>query len=152
MRKSKLLSASALTGAAFILMSCTAASAPESSTPATPDPAAVETLVTEAVARPGSELMASSEQTSKISEPTVQEAKEFLEDAEKELSEFSAHAYKVFWVKANFITEDTAALEARVGAEGAKMSTRLSNQAKRFKELALPADMKRKLNSLLRGS
>ena len=152
MRKSKLLSASALTGAAFILMSCIAASAPESSTPATPDPAAVETLVTEAVARPGSELMASSEQTSKISEPTVQEAKEFLEDAEKELSEFSAHAYKVFWVKANFITEDTAALEARVGAEGAKMSTRLSNQAKRFKELALPADMKRKLNSLLRGS
>lgn len=152
MHKSKLLMASALTGATFILMSCRAASEPETSSPAIPDPASVETLVTEAVTRPGSVLMASTEQNSKKSEPTVQEAKEFLEDAEKELSEFSAYAYKVFWVKANFITEDTAALEARVGAEGAKMSTRLSNQAKRFKELALPADMKRKLNSLLRGS
>jgi len=95
MRKSKLLTASALTSAAFILMSCNAASEPETSTPTTADPAAVETLVTEAVTRPGSEQFASSTQSSQSSEPTVQEAKEFLEDAEKEFSAFASHAAKV---------------------------------------------------------
>ena len=152
MRKSKLLTASALTGAAFILMSCNAASEPETSSPTSADPVAVETLVTEAVTRTEADQVASSKQSSEKSEPTVQEAKEFLENAEKEFSAFSAYANKVAWVKANFITEDTSALEAKVGAEGAKISTRLSNQAKRYKDLALPADMKRKINTLLRGS
>ena len=109
----------------------------------------METLVTEAVTRPGSELLAASKQTST---PTVQEAKEFLESAEEEISEFSSYASKIAWIKANFITEDTAALEALSNEEGAKTSTRMSNEAKRYKDLALPADMKRKIDILLRGS
>jgi len=125
--------------------------APEVEAPSV-DQSAVETLVTEAATRPGSELMAASQQSAGDAAPTVQEAKEFLEAAEEEIVEFSAYAAKVYWVKANFITEDTAAIEARVGEEGAKMSTRLSNQAKRFKDLSLPAGMKRKIDSLLRGS
>ena len=149
MAKTKLLGASALTSLALLLVSCTGASETET-VKAPTDASAVETLVTEASTRPGSELMAASQQQSDT--PTVQEAKEFLESAEEEISEFSAHAAKVYWVKANFITEDTAALEARVGEDAAKMSTRMSNQAKRYKDLTLPADMKRKIDSLLRGS
>lgn len=149
MAKTKLLGASALTSLALLLVSCKGAS--ETEIVKTPtDASAVETLVTEAATRPGSELMAASQQQSDA--PTVQEAKEFLETTEEELSEFSAYAAKVYWIKANFITEDTAALEARVGEESAKMSTRMSNEAKRFKDLALPADMKRKIDGLLRGS
>lgn len=147
MAKTKLLGASALTSVALLLAACSDPA--ETPAPTSPDASAVEALVTEAATRPGSELMAASQ---KASAPTVQEAKEFLEAAEKELSEFSAYAAKVYWIKANFITEDTAALEARVGEEGAKMSTRMSNQAKRFKDLALPADMKRKIDGMLRGS
>ena len=152
MSKIKLLSATALTAATIFLVSCSRASAPEVEKPAQPDPAAVETLVTEAATRPGSELMAASQQSASSDTPTVQEAKEFLEAAEDEIAEYSAYASKVYWIKANFITEDTAALEARVGEEGAKMSTRLSNEAKRFKDLSLPADMQRKIDGLLRGS
>ena len=149
MAKTKLLGASALTSLALLLASCTGASETNVEKVATPDASAVETIVADAATRPGSELMAASQQASA---PTVQEAKEFLEAAEVEISEFSAYAAKVYWVKANFITDDTAALEARVGEESAKMSTRLSNQAKRFKDLALPADMKRKIDGMLRGS
>ena len=84
--------------------------------------------------------------------PTIQEAKEFLEQAEEDIVELSGFASKVYWVQANFITEDTNALAAMAGAQGAKMSTRLANEAKRFNDLSLPADMRRKMDGLKRGS
>lgn len=84
--------------------------------------------------------------------PTLQEAKEFLEQAEKEITELSGFASKVYWIQANFITQDTNALAAMAGAQGAKLSTRLANEAKRFNELSLPADMRRKMDGLKRGS
>ena len=156
MAKTKFLGASALTTLALMFASC---SGPASDTvdinveaPAIPDASAVETLVTEAATRPGSELMAATQQSTSSSTPTVQEAKEFLEAAEIEVAEFSAYQAKVAWVKANFITEDTSALEARVGEESARMSTRRSKQAKRFKDISLPADMRRKIDGMLRGS
>ena len=156
MAKTKFLGASALTTLALMFASC---SGPASDTadinveaPAIPDASAVETLVTEAATRPGSELMAATQQSTSSSTPTVQEAKEFLEAAEIEVAEFSAYQAQVAWVKANFITEDTSALEARVGEESARMSTRRSKQAKRFKDISLPADMRRKIDGMLRGS
>ena len=84
--------------------------------------------------------------------PTIQEAKEFLEDSEKEIVELSAFASKVYWVQANFITQDTNALAAMAGTQFAKLSTRLANEAKRFNDLTLPADMRRKMDGLKRGS
>ena len=38
------------------------------------------------------------------------------------------------------------------GAQAAKLSTRLANEAKRFNDLSLPADMRRKMDGLKRGS
>ena len=84
--------------------------------------------------------------------PTIQEAKEFLEQAEEEIVELRNYASKVYWIQANFITEDTNALAALAGAQGAKMSTRLANEAKRFNDVTLPADMRRKMDGLKRGS
>ena len=151
MWKSKLLGASAMAAFTVLLVSCTGGSERETLLEAAeaPDPSAVETLVTESATKPGSELMAATQQPAGA---TIQEAKEFLEAAEIEVAEFSAHAAQVYWVKANFITEDTAALEAKVGEESAKMSTRLANEAKRFKDLSLPSDMQRKIDGMLRGS
>ena len=84
--------------------------------------------------------------------PTLQEAKEFLEQAEKDIVELRNYASKVYWVQANFITQDTNALAARAGAQAAKLSTRLANEAKRFNDLSLPGDMRRKMDGLKRGS
>ncbi len=85
-------------------------------------------------------------------EPTIQEAKEFLEAAEKEIVELNEYGSRIYWVQANFINYDTNWLAAKVGAEYSKMSTRLANEAKRFNDLTLPADMARKMDRLKRGS
>ena len=85
-------------------------------------------------------------------EPTVQEAKEFLEAAEKEIVELNEYGSRIYWVQANFINYDTNWLASKVGAEYSKMSTRLANEAKRFNNLTLPADMARKMDKLKRGS
>ena len=85
-------------------------------------------------------------------EPTIQGAKEFIEQTEKELIELGEYAARVYWINANFITDDTNWLAQKVGAETAKLSTRLANEAKKFNGLDLPADMARKLDMLKRGS
>ncbi len=84
--------------------------------------------------------------------PTVQEAKEFIKQAEQDILKLAEHSSRVYWVNANFITDDTKWLAEKIGAEGAKQSTRLANAAKRFNDLDLPADMARKLDKLKRGS
>lgn len=84
--------------------------------------------------------------------PTVQDAREFLEQAEADIVDLSGRASRVYWVQANFITEDTNAMAADIGAEGAQLATRLANEAKRFNDVALPADMRRKVDMLKRGS
>ena len=84
--------------------------------------------------------------------PTVQQAREFLEATEAEIVDYNRRASRAYWVNANFITEDTTAMTAEVGAEGLAMATRLSNEAKRFNDVQLPADMRRKIDMLKRGS
>lgn len=85
--------------------------------------------------------------------PTIQDAKEFLENSAKEIEASLLSQNKAGWVKANFITEDTGWLESQANGAAAKLATRLSNEAKRFNNLTgLPADMQRKLDIIKRGS
>ena len=140
-----LLSAASI--AALGLVACQpAAKAPE---PATKDAVAA---TAEKPANTVETLTAAANAGTENGPPTLQEAKEFLEQAEKEIVELRNYSSKIFWVQANFITQDTNALAARAGAQGARLSTRLSNEAKRFNELSLPADMRRKMDTLKRGS
>ncbi|MCF6219945.1 MAG: M2 family metallopeptidase [Robiginitomaculum sp.] len=89
----------------------------------------------------------------KSAEPTVQDAKEFLETSAAELEASLLRQNKAGWVKANFITTDTGWLESQANAAAAKLSTRQSNEAKKFNDLkSLPADMLRKLDAIKRGS
>jgi len=83
---------------------------------------------------------------------TVQQAREFLEEAEAKIVELNEYASRVYWVNANFITDDTNWLAAKVGAEAALLSTNLANRAKRYNDLTLPTDMARKMDGLKRGS
>ena len=87
-----------------------------------------------------------------VAAPTIQEAKEFLEQAEKDIEEINAIGSRIYWINSNFITEDTDWLASKIGADYAKMATRLANEAKRFNALELPADMRRKMDGLKRGS
>ena len=78
----------------------------------------------------------------------VEDAREFLAEAEAELEERWEYASRLFWVRATFITDDTDWLAARVGAEETRRAVRLANETKRFEGLALPQDLARKVNVL----
>ncbi|GLQ19103.1 M2 family metallopeptidase [Algimonas porphyrae] len=84
--------------------------------------------------------------------PTIQDAREFLQQAEADIVDLSLRAARIYWVQANFITQDTNAMVAEVGTEVAELSTRLANAAKRFNDVTLPDDMRRKIDMLKRGS
>lgn len=83
--------------------------------------------------------------------PTVEEAREFIAAAERELEAHGELAGRVFWVQANFITFDTNWLAARIGAESTELAVRLANGTKRFDGLDLPEDLARKMNILRTG-
>jgi peptidyl-dipeptidase A len=76
--------------------------------------------------------------------PTVQEAAEFMKQAEVRLSDLSVKLNRAGWVEDNFITDDTQALSADAQDEFTAATTELVMQAKRFDGLRLPPDLARK--------
>ena len=84
--------------------------------------------------------------------PTVADADAFVLAAEKELFDFSLFNAQAQWINNTYITDDTDAVAARVGAQGTEMSVRLAKQAARFDGLpGLGYDTARKLMILKQG-
>lgn len=83
--------------------------------------------------------------------PTVDEARRFIADAERELEEQYELAGRIYWVQANFITFDTNWLASRAGADMTELLVRLANGTKRFEGLELPDELERKMNILRTG-
>src|ERR1700730_14352461 len=81
-------------------------------------------------------------------EPTVGEAKKFLDDADKRLFDLSLENNQASWVQATYITEDTEAVAARANERNIAESVRLAKATVRFDKLNLPPDMRRKMNLL----
>jgi peptidyl-dipeptidase A len=76
------------------------------------------------------------------------EAEKFLADAEKRLLDLNIKAGRADWVKSTFITDDTEALAAEANDNLIAATTELAEQARRFENVDLPADSKRKLKLL----
>jgi peptidyl-dipeptidase A len=84
--------------------------------------------------------------------PTAEDAKQFVDDTEQQLYDFSLDASRIYWINANFITDDTDALAAKVGAEGTTMSVQAAIDAAMFNDLqGLDAVTRRKLDKLRGG-
>jgi peptidyl-dipeptidase A len=83
--------------------------------------------------------------------PTVQEAKKFLDDAEKKLFALGYEAGQASWVQSTYITDDTEAVAAKANERAIAESVRLAKAATRFDGLKLPADMARKMMVLKIG-
>ncbi len=84
--------------------------------------------------------------------PTAADADAFVAAAEKEAFDFSVFGQQVAWVNNTYITDDTDALNARVGADGTEMGVRFAKGAARFNDVAgLSFDTKRKLDLLRNG-
>jgi len=84
--------------------------------------------------------------------PTADDAKQFVDDTEQQLYDFSLDASRIYWINANFITDDTDALAAKVGAEGTTMSVQAAIDAAMFNDVqGLDAVTRRKLDKLRGG-
>ncbi len=83
--------------------------------------------------------------------PTAADAQKFVADAEKALFDFSIYNAQVQWINNTYITEDSDAVAARVGAEGTEMSVKYAGDAAHYLQApGLDAETKRKLE-ILRG-
>ncbi len=115
--------------------------------------AAVSTLALVAAcsgeSQSGAQPSESSEQTS--SEASVDEAQAFIEKVENFYRDFGEYSARIAWVNSTYINYDTDWLNTRVSAEGTEMGVKFANEAKRFNDLELPAEMRRKIELIKLG-
>jgi peptidyl-dipeptidase A len=82
----------------------------------------------------------------------LEQARTFLAQTEKELFDFSVEASRVYWINATYITQDTDAMAAAVGAKGTQMSVRFALEAAKYANISgLSLTEKRKLDKLRGG-
>jgi peptidyl-dipeptidase A len=83
---------------------------------------------------------------------TPQGAADWVAMVESELADFSVRSSKVAWVYETYITDDTEALLAEVGAQGTENSVRYALQAAKFAQVeGLDPEVARKLTRLRTG-
>ncbi|MFN4114340.1 MAG: M2 family metallopeptidase [Sphingomonadaceae bacterium] len=76
----------------------------------------------------------------------------WVAEVEQELFDYSVEASRVYWVNATYITEDTDALAAAIGAKGTGLSVRYALDAAKYATVAgLDPDVARKLTILRTG-
>ena len=79
---------------------------------------------------------------------TKDEAEKFLADAEKRLLDLNIKAGRADWVKSTFINDDTESLAAEANENVIAATTELAEQSKRFDNVDLSPESKRKLKLL----
>jgi peptidyl-dipeptidase A len=83
---------------------------------------------------------------------TTADADAFVAKAEKELGEYTVFASQVQWINNTYLTDDTDAVAAKIGAQGTEMQVRFAGEAAKYQALpGLSADTKRKLDFLRGG-
>ncbi len=83
--------------------------------------------------------------------PTVEDAAAFIEEVEAFYRDFGEYSARISWVNATYINYDTDWLNTRVAAEGTETGVRFANEAKRFNDLELPEEMRRKIELIKLG-
>ncbi|MAP94591.1 MAG: peptidyl-dipeptidase [Ponticaulis sp.] len=91
------------------------------------------------------------EDTSTSDLPTVEEARAFLAKADEELGQLSKETAPVYWEQATNITAETNAAAAEAGARATKIAVNYANETKRFKDVDLPPELRRKMQMLQGG-
>jgi len=83
---------------------------------------------------------------------TPQGAADWVAMVEQTLFDYSVEASRVYWVNATYITPDTDALAAKVGAQGTEMSVNYALDAAKYAQVdGLDPEVARKLDILRNG-
>jgi len=80
--------------------------------------------------------------------PTVEEAKRFLVEMDRDLLALWIKQERMRWVLATFLTEDTNILSSKVDEEVMEYVGRKAAEANRFDKVKLPAELRRQLQLL----
>ena len=80
--------------------------------------------------------------------PTLAEARQFIDAAERELAARTLPVNRAAWVAANFITDDTENLSAWFQTDFGIAVRRLATASTRFDRVAMPADLRRRFTLL----
>ncbi|MFL6194607.1 MAG: M2 family metallopeptidase [Thermoanaerobaculia bacterium] len=83
--------------------------------------------------------------------PTVEDARKFLDEAQKRLLDLSIEAGRAQWVQSTFITYDTEILAAARNEVVLGEAVRFANEAARYNDVQLPPDLRRQMDLLKRG-
>ena len=84
----------------------------------------------------------------RASQPTVEDARKFLADAENRLLTLDVEDQRADWIHETYITDDTEDLSSKADQRATDEAVRLGKQAVRFDSVQLPPDMARKMNLL----
>jgi len=83
---------------------------------------------------------------------TAVDAEAFTAAAEKELFDYSVYGSQIAWINSTYLTDDTDAVNARVGADFTEMQVRLAKGAAKYDRTpGLSFDTRRKLDILKQG-
>ncbi len=82
------------------------------------------------------------------SAPTAFDAAEFLGRVEAELREFGEYSARVSWVQQTYINYDTNWLATKTNERAVELGVAFANEAKRFNDIDLPAEMRRKIEMI----
>ncbi len=82
---------------------------------------------------------------------SVEDAAAFIEGVEEWSRDFGEYYARVAWVQATYINYDTNWLVTRVDTESTEMGVKFANQAKRYNDVELPAEMRRKIEAIKLG-
>ncbi len=77
--------------------------------------------------------------------PTVAEAKSFLDKAEAQLLSLVVESSRADWVKSTYITDDTETIAARADEKAIAAQVKLAKEATRFDHTTLPPVLARKM-------
>jgi peptidyl-dipeptidase A len=78
--------------------------------------------------------------------PTVEEATQFVNEAEARLAALNVDQQRAAWVQSTYITHDTQLIAARENERLINAGVELAKKAARYDDLDVPYDVRRKLN------
>ena len=80
--------------------------------------------------------------------PTIDDARRFIDDADRRLLDLNDRQQRADWVESTFITDDTETISAEYKEANIAGITALALEARRFDRLALPDDLARRFKLL----
>jgi peptidyl-dipeptidase A len=84
-------------------------------------------------------------------QPTIAEARAFIDSAEAVLADLSVRSSRAEWIQSNFITHDSEILAAEANERRIAATVDLANRSARFNDLDLPYDVERKIGIIRSG-